>query len=121
MASFGGKCSRMPKRNVRQVLLHALTLLLLGIGSTSRADAPANVPQQYRTFFRHYVDNRSMAEKALNAIGLTSKDVGHSFALLAGVSRYPSMRSSAADLRPAREDIEKLANYLVQREFFDEV
>jgi lysozyme len=98
-----------------------MLLPLLGLTNVARADAPADVPEQYRSFFRHYVDNRSFTEKALNTIGFSKEDVGRSLALLAGVSRYAKMKGTAANLAPARADIEKLAAYLVQREFFDEV
>ena len=54
------------------------------------ADKP-DVANSYQRMFARFVDNRSMPEKALNLVGLTQQDVGHSFALIAGVSDYPRM------------------------------
>ena len=62
-----------------------------------------------------------MTEKALNLIGLTTQDVGRSFALIAGVSKYPNMPDPQKELPPAAADIEALQNYLKNQEFFDEI
>lgn len=80
-------------------------------------DTP-NVPDQYRKFFVHYVDKRSYKEKILNSFGL--QNMGRSFALIAGVSSYPSLPSEQ-QLEPAAEDMRKLEDYLKRVEFFDEV
>lgn len=69
--------------------------------------------------FARFEDKRSLSERAMNAVGLTSEDMGRSFALVAGVSSYPAL--SPSDLQPAAEDIAKLVDYLVRVEQFDEV
>jgi hypothetical protein len=98
-------------RNAERVWLLAFALSLpLALASTSHAAAPAEVPENYRSFFVHYVDDRSILETALNAVSLSNEDVGRSFALLAGVSRYPNMRGTAATLTPSRVDIDKLVH-----------
>jgi hypothetical protein len=93
----------MLAKNTERAQLPAflLLLLLLGLADPSFADAPADIPQQYRSFFRHFVDKRSFTEKMLNAVGLSNEDVGRSFALVAGVARYPKSPSGkvSRDLR----------------------
>jgi hypothetical protein len=79
------------------------------------------VDKPYQRFFVHYVDHRSLPEKALNLIGLTAQDVGRSFALLAGVTRYPNMPEGHQELAPAAEDLRQLQAYLRAQEFFDEI
>lgn len=91
--------------------------LLLGQGKPPASE----VPEPYRQKFVRYVDARSMKEKALNLVGLTSEDVGRSFALIAGVSKYPNMSELERELPAATADIEELQNYLINQEFFDEV
>ncbi|MCW5211671.1 caspase family protein [Desulfobulbus sp. TB] len=66
-------------------------------------------------------DKRSLPEKVLNKVGLTRADVGRSFALICGVSKYPNMKGKNGDLKPAAEDLRKLQAYLKHHEFFDEV
>src|ERR1700728_2659021 len=78
------------------------------------------VPKQYKRFFVHYTDSRSYPEKALNSVHLTTKDVGRSFALIAGVASYPHLPPER-QLGAAAEDVRKLQNYLITQEFFDEV
>ncbi len=78
--------------------------------------------QQYRKFFHHCVDYRSIPEKALNLVGLTSSDVGRSFALVAGVSHYSHFRApNNPYLAPAEADLLNLEQYLKNEEFFDEI
>src|ERR1035438_9226461 len=90
--------------------------------SFGQGKPPASaVPEPYRQKFVQYVDRRSMQEKALNLIGLTSQDVGRSFALIAGVSRYPNMPEMGRELAAAGADIDELQNYLRSEEFFDEI
>jgi hypothetical protein len=110
----------MRAKNAKRLRINALLLLLLAFTGTSHAGVPKYVPEQFQGFFRQYVDNRSITEKALNAIGFTNEDVGRSFALVAGVSHY-RMNGRAGKLDAARADVEQLAAYLINREFFDEV
>ena len=79
------------------------------------------VPEPYRQKFVRYVETRTIAEKALNVIGLTTKDVGKSYALIAGVSKYPNMPKGEQDLPAAAADMEALRIYLTEQEFFDEI
>lgn len=99
--------------------------ILIAFGATGlfgQGKPPASlVPDPYRQKFVQWVDRRSITEKALNLIGLTGQDVGRSFALIAGVSRYPNMPDEYKDLSPASADIEELQEYLKTREFFDEI
>ena len=79
------------------------------------------VDVRYQKFFEYYVDKRSIMEKSLNLIGLTTSDVGRSFAIIAGVSEYSYLPSQYKKLKPAEEDIRKLLYYLKNYEFFDEI
>jgi len=80
------------------------------------------VPEPFNKNFERYVDTRSMKERTLNSVGLTSQDVGRSFALIAGVSKYPRMvREADRELSAARADVEALKAYLADQEFFDEI
>jgi hypothetical protein len=54
-------------------------------------------------------------------IGMTNKDVGRSFALVAGVAAYPGLGVAERTLAPAAEDVRKLTDYLRTQEFFDEI
>ena len=101
----------------------ALSLFFLAglLASTARAQKEPPVPEKYQRYFAHYVDKRSFWEKALNIVGLTGQDVGRSFALIAGVSKYPNMPLLDKELRPAAEDMRKLEEYLKEYEFFDEI
>lgn len=89
--------------------------------NTASAQKKPPIPEQYQKYFAHYVDKRSFWEKALNVVGLTGQDLGRSFALIAGVSKYPNMPPLNRDLRPAAEDMRKLEEYLKKYEFFDEI
>jgi len=82
---------------------------------------PDFLDAQYREFFAHFVDNRSLTERMLNAAGLETKDYGRGFALIAGISKYPSMAGASGNLAPASEDIRKLSDYLIRVEGFDEI
>ena len=100
----------------------ALTLVALGAAvSFGQGKPPASIPEQYRQKFVKYVDRRSITEKVLNLVGLTSQDVGRSFALIAGVSKYPNMPDPEKEMPAAAADIEALQNYLRTEEFFDEI
>lgn len=98
-----------------------LSLLVNLFVNTVSAQSKPPAPKEYQNFFVHYVDNRSISEKALNIVNLTLNDVGRSFALIAGVSRYPNMSLTYQELQPAAEDIKKLQDYLTTYEFFDEI
>ena len=80
-----------------------------------------DVPPQYKKYFAKFVDKRSIMEKVFNAGGVTNKDVGRSFALICGISKYPNIKEVNGDLAPAAEDIRKLQRYLKRYEFFDEI
>jgi hypothetical protein len=82
---------------------------------------PEAVPQEYRGCFVQYVDKRSLPEQALNLIGLSSQEVGRSFALIAGVTQYPNLPREQQYLKPAAEDLRRLQTYLKDQEFFDEI
>jgi Flp pilus assembly protein TadD len=72
--------------------------------------------------FHYCVDRRSIPEKALNLVGLTSNEVGKSFALIAGVTRYPNFKPPYnPNLEPAAVDLKNLEQYLKTEEFFDEI
>lgn len=86
----------------------------------SAQDKPP-VSQDYQRFFVHYADKRSILDKALNLIKVEKKDIGRSFAIIAGVSQYPDMPPTQKILKPAAIDIEKLQEYLKIYEFFDEI
>ena len=89
--------------------------------TTLSAESALPVRQEYQRFFVRYVDNRSLPEKALNIIGLSSQEVGRSFALIAGVTQYPNMVPELRQLPPAAEDLRRLQVYLRDQEFFDEI
>jgi TPR repeat protein len=96
-------------------------LLLFALPISSLAQSKPNVPDQYKRFFLQYSDQRSLYEKALNSVGLTSLRVGRSYALIAGVTQYPNFPPLQRSLKPAAVDIEKLKAYLRDQEFFDEI
>ena len=100
-----------------------LTLAAFGMAASfGQVKPPASiVPEPYRQKFVYYVDKRSISEKVLNLIGLTSQDVGRSFALIAGVSKYPNMPELDRELPAATADIDELQDYLKKEEFFDEI
>ena len=83
------------------------------------AVAADEVAEQYRRLVVHKSDSRSWSEKALNAVNLTTKDIGRSFAIVAGVSRYPNLKGSDKTLEPAEQDMLKLVSYLRDVEHFD--
>ncbi len=102
--------------------LFAAFVLLCTLATTAFADDyPRYLPSQFHQFFARYVDTRSVSERMLNTVGLTSNDYGRSFALVAGISKYPHMSGPGADLKPAGEDVRKLVNYLTTYEKFDEI
>jgi TPR repeat protein len=112
---------RRAKYNYR-LSLAWLSLVVIGIfASEVYAQYSPPVSKDYKKFFVHYVDKRSILDKVFNYIGLENQDIGRSFALIAGVSHYPNMPLTDRELRPAAEDIKKLQEYLNTYEFFDEI
>jgi formylglycine-generating enzyme required for sulfatase activity len=100
-----------------RAILYVLLLAFGLCGSLVSAQKEPPTENKYQGFFYHYVDDRSLPERALNLVGLTTRQVGRSFALLAGVSRYKHV----PDLPPVEIDIAKLYSYLKEQEFFDEI
>src|SRR5262249_61311258 len=72
---------------------------------------PDYLPKHYRSFFKYFVDERSLPEAMLNLTGLTSRDYGRGFALIAGVAKYPATAGPARNLTPAPEDVRKMQKY----------
>ena len=107
------------RSDLRRCLVPLLLLLAREKGALA-AEKP-NVPVRYQKFFFHYVDRRSLSEKVLNVVGLTSGEVGRSFALIAGVDIYPSLPQRDRSLPAAAVDIRKLKSYLRDVESFDEI
>lgn len=88
--------------------------------STAAAQVPQGVPEQYQRFFSVYkAEDLSISERVLNLAGLTRRDVGRSFALIAGVSVYTA--ECNCDIQPSAEDVRKLVEYLKTYEYFDEI
>jgi hypothetical protein len=99
----------------------ACLALLTTMASIANAQSRPAVPPNYTRFFIQYADRRPMAEKMLNLVGVTSNQVGRSFALIAGVTRYPNMSPLTQDLQPAAADLRQLQAYLKDQEVFDEI
>lgn len=111
-------------RRLKRLSLVAGLFVLAGLSSASIASAavPDWVPPQYVKFFYRNVDERGAWEKALDYVNLSANDTGRSFALIAGISKYPNMSGRARDLSPARLDVEKMASYLAgEPESFNEI
>jgi hypothetical protein len=98
--------------------LLAFVWTLGSLATEVHAQAKPPVDSRFEKFFWHYVDQRSLPERALNAVGTTVQDVGRSFALITGVYEYPKMGET---LPPAHTDMTKLTHYLKTQEFFDEI
>lgn len=108
-----------PRRQpVGLLLLIAVLALALAAPRAASAD---DIPDKYRRLFAHRVDSRTLSERTLNSIGMTSGDLGRSFAIVAGVSDYPNMQGASRSLPPAEEDMRKLVAYLRDQESFDEI
>ena len=58
-------------------------LFIMGPVAAVAQTFPEYLPTQYRPFFKHFVDARSLPERMLNVTGLTSGDYGRGFALIA--------------------------------------
>ena len=105
------------KINIRFYIYY--TILLCSILSTQ--NALATLPEEYlQLFHKRASDNRSLMEKALNAIGLSRQEVGHSVAIVAHVSKYPNL-SPGKQLPQARIDSNLLVEFLTNRDIFDDV
>ncbi len=77
--------------------------------------------EKYAKYFLPRKDSDIKLEKLLNNVGLTTLEVGRSFALIAGGSFYPNLSVFDRELQPAAEDIHNLAKYLREIEQFDEI
>lgn len=80
-----------------------------------------NVLPQYEKYFYKYEDDISTIESALNLIDVSSRDVGYSVALIAGVWKYPQARDFNRDLNEARIDVDNLKRHFDQYEYFNEI
>lgn len=114
-------------RNLRR-LRHALITIIVAAGlapagiTAAMADVPSWVPEKYARFFHRHVDERPAWKRALGYLDISVGESGPSFALVAGVSKYPKMSGKSADLWPARLDVEKMVAYLEREpESFNEV
>ena len=91
--------------------------ILLLAAVSSHAAIPPGEPQ-YRQYFTHFEDRRSLPEKLSNALGFEGKPIGRSHALIAGVSNYHAMNEKLA---PVDADLEKLQSWLRGTGHFDEI
>jgi hypothetical protein len=124
MAFSGSRFFAMQNPQHRSLIAQALALvaLLLGVQAAPAVDKyPDFLPSQYQRYFARFVDNRTLPERMLNAVSITSQEYGRGFALIAGIAKYPFMSGAGRDLEPAGEDIRKLANYLTEFEKLDEI
>jgi hypothetical protein len=108
-------------RRPRPELILAAVLLVsfgtAGPASAGRADAEPS----YRPYFAvERPENRGLVERALEAVGFHGDEVGRSFALVAGVERYPRFDVEGS-LPPAAADMAMLIAYLRDQEHFDEI
>jgi len=102
--------------------VHTLLLLFtLQLTIFVSAESTPKVPEQYKRLFFQYSDQRRFYERALNSIGLSTRPVGRSYALIAGATQYPNFPALERSLKPAEVDIEKLKSYLKNQEYFDEI
>lgn len=109
----------MPKRALRAgPVLAGLLLCLLCAGEAS---ANPSLPREYSDRFAAFDKRQQLFEQLLRQVGLTSGDVGRSFALVIGVSRYPELQDASKDLPPAAVDVAQLVAYLKEYEKFEEI
>lgn len=119
---FSGERSlRVQKARSKTCATFSLLILVGLCGANVFAQSRPPVDDDYQAYFVHYVDKRSIWDKALNQIDVESNEIGRSFALIAGVSHYPNMPRTQTELAPAAADIRNLQNYLKDYEFFDEI
>src|SRR5438067_2852494 len=109
----------MRNRALRNVGWLALTYLV-ALRPAIAGDRPS-VPKEYDRFFVQYKDDRSLPERILNELGFSLQDVGRSYALVAGIGSYPKMDALHTKLPPAYEDINHMAKYFKEVEYFDEI
>jgi hypothetical protein len=100
-----------------EVLLWA-AVFVLAAPISLRAQS-TSVPEKYRPYIVLNVDHRGIFQKGLNLIGKSSVPVGRSFALLAGVTRYPNLPLTQQVLEAASIDLDNLQRYLRDQEYFD--
>jgi hypothetical protein len=78
--------------------------------------------QKYDKFFEvRSPDKRAFTQRLFDFVGIGSNNFGRSFALVAGVSKYPHLPAGQRDLDAAGEDVTKLIEYLREYESFDEI
>lgn len=121
MAFSGERSLRVQKARSKICAIFSLLILLGLCGANVFAQSRPPVDDDYQAYFVHYVDKRSIWDKALNLIDVESNEIGRSFALIAGVSHYPNMPRTQTELAPAAADIRNLQHYLKDYEFFDEI
>jgi len=102
------------------IIIYFAVVLLVPLILKIKIVTAQEVEPQYKKYFYWYEDNRSLIERAFNAIDVTMKGVGRSVALIAGVSYYPNFKTNK-ELLPAAVDIEKMKIYLKEYEFFNEI
>jgi hypothetical protein len=96
-------------------------ILVVLAGFPCARPAGQDVDAQHRKLFVKCEDKRSWFEQGMNWLGSTTQEVGRSFALVAGVSKYPQMSEDKKTLGPAAEDLKAMVAYLKGHEFFDEI
>lgn len=109
--------------NLRQAKFAFAICFLAGLCPISvSAEVPDWVPEEYKEFFHRSSSERPAWKKAFSFVNAAVGETGPSFALVAGVSRYPNMKGKEADLWPARLDVEKMVSYLEREpESFNEI
>jgi hypothetical protein len=80
------------RRSSSIALLLSLCLMFILAPGGPLSMRGQSVPREYQRFFVLRTDQRSRVEKALNWVGKTNFPVGRSFALIAGVTQYPTFR-----------------------------
>ena len=100
-----------------------IALFLAGIAMTINVvyAGTEDIDQNYRDFvWFDRPEKASFLERALRTIGISTVEIGRSYAVIAGVYNYPNF-STSSHLAPARSDIEQLKHYLRDQEQFDEI
>ena len=105
-------------------LIATFVVLRLASASVSAAMAQSDAVAfpTSKSIVHYFVDRRSLPERLLNSVGLTTQDTGRSFAFIVGVSRYPKIQTQGDRyLVPAGRDLDLLFAYLKDQQFFDEI